>query len=82
MIYPILDEMTLDRVDEEMRAFNQISNFAQIEYCKKHNLKVPPNLAAKFKSISKFKNQRESQSDIDLAGVLDSSLGARKSKKQ
>lgn len=41
MIYPILDEITLDPIEEDMRKYHQIQRFAYLEYCKKHNIKVP-----------------------------------------
>ena len=40
MIYPILDEITLDPIEEDMRKYSQIQRFAYLEYCKKHNIKV------------------------------------------
>lgn len=41
MIYPILDDITLDPVEEEMRGYAQMINFAQIEYCKKNHMRLP-----------------------------------------
>ena len=44
MIYPILDEITLDPIEEDMKPYQAMQAYAQAEYCKKNNLKVPPTL--------------------------------------
>lgn len=47
MIWPILDEITLDPNEEEMRTGQIILNHSIKEYSKKHNLKLPPGFIDK-----------------------------------
>jgi tubulin polyglutamylase TTLL6/13 len=44
MIYPILDEITLDPIEEDMKPYQAMQAYAQAEYCKKNNFKVPSTL--------------------------------------
>lgn len=41
MIYPILDEITLDPIEEDMKPYQAMQTYAQAAYYKKNNLKIP-----------------------------------------
>lgn len=41
MIWPILDEITLDPIEDQMQQFAEVHGFAIREYCKKNNVKLP-----------------------------------------
>lgn len=48
MIYPILDEITLDPNEELMRPYQKLQLSTHAEYCQKNNIKwpliqLPPN---------------------------------------
>ena len=44
MIWPILDEITLDPLEDQMQQFADVHVHAIKEYCKKNNVKLPPSL--------------------------------------
>lgn len=39
MIYPILDEITLDPQEDKMKPYIEIQQWATAEYCRKNNVK-------------------------------------------
>lgn len=56
MIYPILDEITLDPIEEEMAPYVQMQEYAVRDYYKKNHLKAPLSLE-KLKKLDAQANQ-------------------------
>ena len=49
MIYPILDEITLDPSEYKMRQYQEIQLYATKDYCRKNHVKLPPSVTMKNK---------------------------------
>ena len=55
MIYPILDEITLDPQEDKMKHYQNMLDHAQYDYCKKNNLKISAYLDKFIKADLKIK---------------------------
>ena len=64
MIYPILDEITLDPWEDKMAPYQNMLDHTQYDYLKKHNLKIPPQLDKHIKSQLKKKAAKLAQKNI------------------
>lgn len=51
MIYPILDEITLDPLEDRMRPYQELQLWATAEYCRKNNVKPLHPLPKQKKSL-------------------------------
>jgi len=60
MIYPILDEITLDPVEDEMRPYLTMLDWITREYCKKNHIK-PPVPLEKLKKLETQQLQEQKQ---------------------
>lgn len=49
MIFPIVDEITLDPIEYKMTPYQDLLNFAVRDYCRKAHIKLPPSITMKNK---------------------------------
>lgn len=57
MIYPILDEITLDPSEYKMTPYQNLLTFAIKDYCRRNHVKLPPSVTMK----DKLKAQEEEE---------------------
>jgi hypothetical protein len=50
MIYPVLDEMTLDANESKMKPYYEMLEHAIKDYCRKNHVKLPPSITMKAKA--------------------------------
>ena len=49
MIYPIVDEITLDPIEYKMTPYQDLLSWAIKDYCRKQHIKLPASITMKNK---------------------------------
>ena len=72
MIYPILDEITLDPIYEKMKPYEELLQYAQIQYCMKNNMKIPLSIQKKIGKIENLDKSMAKNSEMTAKQFMNS----------